>query len=82
MSNRFLELLKTDGPILADGSMGTMLMAVGLLFGDPPEEWNVNPEKRDRVRAVHRGYLDAGSQIILTNSFGGTAFRLKLHNFL
>jgi 5-methyltetrahydrofolate--homocysteine methyltransferase len=69
-----------DGPILADGGMGTMLMAAGLLFGDPPEQWNVLPEKRQHVRAIHRGYLDAGAQIILTNSFGGTPFRLKLHN--
>lgn len=60
--------------------MGTMLMASGLMFGDPPEQWNLLPEKRDIVRAVHRGYLDAGAQIILTNSFGGSPFRLKLHN--
>jgi 5-methyltetrahydrofolate--homocysteine methyltransferase len=81
MSNRFLDLLAHhDGPIVADGGMGTMLMAAGLLFGDPPEQWNVLPEKRQHVRAIHRGYLDAGAQIILTNSFGGTPFRLKLHN--
>jgi 5-methyltetrahydrofolate--homocysteine methyltransferase len=80
MSNRFLDLLTGDGPILADGGMGTMLMNAGLLFGDPPEHWNVLPEKRPYVRAVHRGYLDAGAQIILTNSFGGSPFRLKLHN--
>lgn len=80
MANRFLDLLARNEPILADGSMGTMLMSKGLLFGDPPETWNVLPDKRDHVRAVHRGYLDAGSQIVLTNSFGGTAFRLKLHN--
>src|SRR5215470_11846516 len=81
MSNRFLDLLaNSDGPILADGGMGTMLMAAGLLFGDPPEQWNVLPEKQGHIRAVHRGYLDAGAQIILTNSFGGSPFRLKLHN--
>jgi 5-methyltetrahydrofolate--homocysteine methyltransferase len=80
MSNRFLELLAHDGPIIADGGMGTMLMEAGLLFGDPPEQWNVLPEKRAHVSAVHRGYLQAGAQIILTNSFGGSPFRLKLHN--
>src|SRR6266542_2229672 len=81
MPNRFLDLLAShDGPIVADGGMGTMLMAVGLLFGDPPEQWNVLPEKQAHVRAIHRGYLDAGAQIILTNSFGGSPFRLKLHN--
>jgi 5-methyltetrahydrofolate--homocysteine methyltransferase len=81
MSNRFLDLLaNNDDPIVADGGMGTMLMAVGLLFGDPPEQWNVLPEKQAHIRAIHRGYLDAGAQIILTNTFGGSPFRLKLHN--
>src|SRR6185295_1028314 len=80
MSNRFLDLIAQGGPILADGGMGTMLMSVGLLFGDPPEQWNVLPEKRPHIRAIHRGYLDAGAQIILTNTFGGSPFRLKLHN--
>jgi 5-methyltetrahydrofolate--homocysteine methyltransferase len=80
MSNRFLDLLACGGPIVADGGMGTMLMNAGLLFGDPPEQWNVLPEKRPQISAIHRGYLDAGAQIILTNSFGGSPFRLKLHN--
>lgn len=79
MSNRFLSLLAGDSPIVADGGMGTMLMAAGLLFGDPPEQWNVLPERVGAVRAVHRGYLDAGAQIVLTNSFGGNPFRLRLH---
>jgi 5-methyltetrahydrofolate--homocysteine methyltransferase len=81
MPNRFIELLASrQGPIIADGGMGTMLMAAGLLFGDPPEHWNVLPDKQGHVRAVHRGYLEAGAQIILTNTFGGNPFRLKLHN--
>jgi len=80
MANRFLDLLARGESIIADGGMGTMLMEAGLLFGDPPEQWNVLPEKQRHVRAVHRGYLDAGAQIILTNSFGGSPFRLKLHN--
>lgn len=70
-------LLASEECLLADGAMGTMLMAAGLERGDPPEEWNVlHP---DRVRAVHRGYIEAGAQIILTNSFGGSRFRLKRH---
>ena len=81
MPNRFLDLLaRRDGPIVADGGMGTMLMAAGLLFGDPPEQWNVLPDRQPQVRAIHHGYLDAGAQIILTNSFGGSPFRLKLHS--
>ncbi len=58
--------------------MGTELFARGLTAGDPPEMWNVDmPEV---ITGVHTGYIDAGSDIILTNSFGGTAFRLKLHS--
>jgi len=76
--NPLQELLETGEPILLDGAMGTMLMDAGLIQGDPPEEWNVlHP---DRVRAVHRAYIEAGSRVILSNSFGGTSFRLALHN--
>lgn len=78
MKHKLQELLAENEYLLADGAMGTMLMDAGLEQGDPPEEWNVlYPE---RVQAVHRGYVDAGSQIILTNSFGGNRHRLKLHN--
>ena len=63
---------------MADGAMGTMLFEAGLKFGDPPEVWNVaHPEL---VRGVHRGYIDAGSKLILTNTFGGNRFRLGMHN--
>ena len=76
--NHLERLLQTGQPILLDGAMGTMLMAAGLEQGDPPEEWNVRyPE---RIRAVHRGYIQAGSRVVLTNSFGGTRFRLEMHN--
>jgi 5-methyltetrahydrofolate--homocysteine methyltransferase len=71
-------VLKRAGPVLADGAMGTMLFEAGLQFGDPPEAWNL--EHPDRVQAIHRAYLDAGSQIILTNTFGGNRFRLGMHN--
>ena len=57
--------------------MGTMLFANGLLFGDPPEVWNLT--KPDVIRRIHRGYLDAGSQILMTNTFGGNRMRLSLH---
>lgn len=72
------ELLQQPGVILADGAMGTTLMELGLQFGNSPELWNV--EHPDRVRQVHRGYLDAGAQIILTNTFGGNRYRLSLHD--
>ncbi len=76
--NKFEELLAPPGAVLLDGAMGTMLMDAGLEQGDPPEEWNALHPKR--VRAVHRQYIETGSRIILTNSFGGNRFRLKLHN--
>lgn len=62
---------------LADGAMGTMLFSSGLQFGDPPEIWNVT--QPDVIRRIHRGYLGAGSRIILTNTFGGNRLRLSLH---
>jgi len=78
-SKRFRDLL-AEGPVtLADGAMGTMLFANGLQFGDPPEVWNLTHP--DVVRSIHRGYIDAGARIILTNTFGGNRLRLALHGF-
>jgi 5-methyltetrahydrofolate--homocysteine methyltransferase len=71
------ELLATRPVLLADGGMGTGLFAQGLTTGDSPELWNV--EESEKVAAVHRGFVEAGSDIILTNSFGGNRHRLKLH---
>jgi methionine synthase I (cobalamin-dependent) len=70
----FADLIVHDEIIPADGGMGTMLMAAGLQPGDSPELWNV--EHTDEVRRIHRGYLAAGAQIILTNTFGGNQRRL------
>jgi len=69
--------VRTGVPTLADGAMGTMLFASGLQFGDPPEVWNLT--QPDVVRRIHRGYLEAGSRIVLTNTFGGNRLRLSLH---
>jgi 5-methyltetrahydrofolate--homocysteine methyltransferase len=71
------ELVETGRPIIADGAMGTMLMTQGLEFGDPPELWNV--EHPEIIRRVHRGYLESGANVILTNTFGGSRMRLELH---
>lgn len=71
------ELLKSGKILLADGATGTNLFAMGLTSGDAPEMWNL--EHPDRVRAMHQGFVDAGSDIILTNTFGGNARRLMLH---
>lgn len=70
-------LIAEGGPILTDGAMGTMLFSNGLQFGDPPEVWNeTQPEV---IRRIQRGYIEAGSRILLTNTFGGNRLRLGLH---
>ena len=75
--NTFIHLIETESPVLLDGAMGTMLMDAGLDQGTAPERWNrTHPE---RVRQVHRSYIQAGSRVILTNSFGGNRFRLAMH---
>src|SRR5258705_528373 len=74
---RWRALLAEGGPILADGAMGTMLFAAGLQFGDPPEVWNLS--QPEVVRRIQRGYLEAGSRIVMTNTFGGNRRRLQLH---
>ncbi len=76
--NRFERLFAEHEVVLGDGAMGTMLQRLGLTTGGAPELWNV--EAPDKVKQVHQGYVDAGSMIITTNSFGGTRFRLALHN--
>lgn len=77
--NKLRDLLEEadGGLVMADGAMGTNLFAEGLTFGDPPEVWNL--AHPDIVRRIHRGYLDAGSRILLTNTFGGNRLRLSLH---
>jgi 5-methyltetrahydrofolate--homocysteine methyltransferase len=75
--NRLDELLRTTDYVVLDGAMGTMLFAAGLTSGASPEEWNISHP--DLIQAIHRQYFKAGSRIVLTNSFGGTRFRLQLH---
>ncbi len=76
--NKLSQLLEVRPWLMADGATGTNLFAMGLEAGEPPELWNT--DHPDRVRKLYTGFIDAGSDIILTNSFGGTRARLKLHN--
>ena len=76
--NRFSYLLATRPWLLADGATGSNLFDVGLVSGDAPELWNT--EHPDRIAALHQSFVDAGADVLLTNSFGGTVYRLKLHN--
>lgn len=76
--NRLQRLLSEQEYIVLDGAMGTQLFSAGLEQGAAPEAWNT--EFPGRVRAIHRRYIEAGSQLILTNTFGGTSYRMKLHD--
>jgi 5-methyltetrahydrofolate--homocysteine methyltransferase len=72
------KLLSTRDWLMADGATGTNLFNMGLESGEPPEFWNV--DRPDNIRTLYQGAVDAGSDIFLTNTFGGNASRLKLHN--
>ena len=77
ISTTFTRLLAERPVLIADGGMGTSLFALGMEAGACPELLNV--EKPDLILTAHKGFLDAGSDIILTNTFGGTRRRLGLH---
>ncbi|TDH35785.1 betaine--homocysteine S-methyltransferase [Pseudohoeflea suaedae] len=77
-ANPLAELLAEKGVLLADGATGTNLFAMGLESGEAPEMWLESHP--DRITKLHQDFVDAGADIILTNSFGGTRHRLKLHH--
>jgi methionine synthase I (cobalamin-dependent) len=77
MSNPFHDLLASRPYLLADGATGTNLFAAGLATGEAPDLWV--EQRPDEVLKLHRSFIEAGSDLILTNSFGGTRYRLKLH---
>lgn len=77
MTNALTRLMASRDWILADGATGTNLFNMGLQSGDAPELWNdAHP---DRITQLYKSAVDAGSDLFLTNSFGGNASRLKLH---
>jgi methionine synthase I (cobalamin-dependent) len=76
--DKLTHLLNTHPVILGDGAMGTMLQAAGLDTGGAPEEWNVS--RPEVIRGIYQAYVDAGSQVITTNTFGGTSYRLGRDN--
>ncbi len=77
MTDALTDLLKSRDWLLADGATGTNLFNMGLQSGDAPEMWN--EEHPDRIKKLYEGAVNAGSDLFLTNSFGGNASRLKLH---
>jgi len=74
----FTDLLAARPWLLADGATGTNYFLMGLMSGDAPELWNV--DHPDRVCDLHRRFIAAGADIVLTNTFGGNRYRLKLHD--
>lgn len=76
-TDRLTPLLAQRPWLLADGAMGSNLFARGLTSGEAPELWNT--EHPQRIAGLQREFIEAGADIILTNSFGGNRHRLKLH---
>ena len=70
-------LLAEKRVLLADGATGTNYFDMGLMAGDPPEMWTTDHPAR--VAKLHKDFVDAGADIILTNTFGCNRHRLKLH---
>ena len=78
LAEEITNLIDKKGYLLADGATGTNLFDMGLESGYPPELWN--QERPDLVSNNHKKFIEAGSDIILTNSFGANKYRLALHN--
>lgn len=78
MTDLLSKLLAERDWLLGDGATGTNLFNMGLESGEPPEIWNeIHP---DRIRKLYDGAINSGSDIFLTNTFGGNYSRLKLHD--
>lgn len=75
--NTFKEIFNYEAPVLLDGGMGSNLMARGLEAGEAPE--SLLTRSPEVVKGLHRDFIAAGSNLILTDSFGGNARRLALH---
>jgi 5-methyltetrahydrofolate--homocysteine methyltransferase len=71
------DLIAEKGFLVLDGATGTELFRRGLESGNPPEAWNV--EQPEVILDAYQAYVDAGSDLFLTNTFGGTRYRLALH---
>jgi 5-methyltetrahydrofolate--homocysteine methyltransferase len=76
LKKSLLDAIK-ERPLLGDGAMGTQLMIAGLEQGNSGEVWNVT--RPERVLAIQRRYVEAGSECLLTNTFGGSRIMLNRH---
>src|ERR1700722_17626253 len=77
MAQNLIERLK-QSPVLCDGAMGTLLYAKGIFINRCYDELNLS--QPELIRGVHHDYLQAGAEIIETNTFGGNSFRLARHS--
>ncbi len=75
--NRFISLLESGHPILFDGAMGTMLNQRGVGFDERFDELNLT--RPALVADIHREYIEAGAQVIQTNTFGANRYKLMRH---
>jgi len=76
MPDKFQDRLKTS-PVLCDGAMGTLLYAKGIFINRCYDELNIS--QPDLIRGLHHEYLQAGAEVIETNTFGGNSVRLERH---
>ncbi len=76
MHNTIQKIINSH-PVITDGAWGTQLQAQGLTQGDCPDAWNLTHP--DRVEKVAQSYVDAGSRVILTNTFGANGILLESH---
>src|SRR5215470_15870339 len=67
-----------SSPVLCDGAMGTLLYSKGIFINRSYDELNLS--QSDLIRAIHHDYLQAGAEIIETNTFGANSFRLARHS--
>src|SRR5207253_3358446 len=78
MPSIFLERVQR-GPLLCDGAMVTLLYAKGIFINRCYDELNLS--QPELIRGIHQEYLQAGAEVIETNTFGANSFRLARHGF-
>lgn len=76
---KITEGLKNGAILVSDGAWGTFLQQKGLIPGECPEEWNIS--RPNDVLAIAKSYLDAGADLVETNSFGGNRYKLEKYGF-
>ena len=76
MRKPLLEALKENKTLISDGAWGTFLQAEGMQSGECPEEWNISHS--EVVKNIAKSYIEAGSDMVETNTFGGSRHKLNM----